>query len=278
MKKYRAWVFARKAIFALELLGLVALTWSGAYWIFVKASGNALRVSDSGQLRVGDSGELVTVLFGASSIALFILSFLLAGLALIGWQSFKDFRERISKKVKGRTRELEEKLERRTRLLEDEMKGRIHTILGFAFGEMGLEAGTFSPADTDKLEEAVKQCRVGISYLEKVKGPAEYLGLNNLLFYSCVLFGGKANKDNEEYMLAGARRLKEAGEKYNVTMLKLTACRVFLEYGATPSERAQARESLKALLAMTSGVSEREKREALYYLNNYPPEPVKQST
>lgn len=238
------------------LLGAVALIWSSSYWIFVLAS--------TTRIVPADAGSLATTLFGSSSIALFILSFLVALVGAFGLQSYKAFREKISKDI--------EKMHEGLENARNEMRGRAETVLGYALGEMSLETGTFSAGDKDRLEQAVAQCREGHKHLQKlgIGSAPEVLGLNNLLFYTCILHEGKSDKGDEDYILKEARRLRDAGEQHDSVMLKLTASRLFLEYGATSEEKNKAHVTLRVLAERMSGASERERKEARFYINKYP--------
>jgi len=246
----------------LMALTLISLVWACSCWIFIKACGTPIVVADS--------GTLVTVLFGASSIALFILSFLVAVVATLGWQSLKDhISKNVSDKIKAKTSLLDGEI----RNLENELRGRVATVLGHVIGEMSLKTGSFDvdEDDKDRLEHVVGLCIEGDKYLQKVGGAAAMLGLNNRIFYSCVLHEGQQkSRTDENFMLRGAQRLFEAGAENDVPMLLLTACRVFLEYGETSEEKERARKMLRDLEARVSRISDREKKEAAFYLDKYP--------
>jgi hypothetical protein len=243
------------------LLSLITAIWAWSYKIFVEASAKSIQRLDQ--------DSLFTALFGASSIALFILSLMLALLAVFGWQSIKGFIEqRVDDTMREQKKSVDAAIETRTRALENELKGRVATILGHALGQMSLNPGTFVVGDRDRLEEAVQQCEAGYKHLKEIGEGAEALALNNLIFYSCVFAQGMP-KENTEFMLEKARSLREAGQEHNSTMLKLTACRVLLEYEAKPQEKVNARKTLMAI-ANSSSASQREKKEAAFYLKEYP--------
>src|SRR3954466_3674946 len=104
----------REALRSSLTLGGVALLWSLSYWIFISACTISIVPSDP--------GSLATALFGSSSVSLFFLSFLVALMAAFGWQSYKDFRENISKDVK----DMHEKIES----ARNELRGRVETVIG----------------------------------------------------------------------------------------------------------------------------------------------------
>jgi hypothetical protein len=265
------------------LWGEVAWIWAWSFKIFAQASAEPIKRLDK--------GSLFTALFGASSIALFILSLLVATLAILGWQSLKDYIEdkvgkairdrgkevdeaikkrsmEVDEAIEKRNRRIDEAIKERTQALENELRGRVATILGYTIGEMSLMPGSFKVRDRDRLGEAVVQCKAGYHFLRQIGGPAEFLGLNNLVFYTCVFEDGLP-KANEDWMLASARLLKDAGQQRDNNMLKLTACRVLLEYGAEPGEKERARNILNAMADKRSTASERERKEAKFYLSKY---------
>lgn len=235
----------------LILWTIIGLVWAFSCFIFVHAC--KMTVVEGPV----DIGNVVTVLFGASSIALFIFSLFVALLAIIGWQSIRDH---ISKSVT-------DEIKKATQSLENELRGRVATVLGYAIGEMSLNAD-FDIDNKGRLEQAVSQCREGYKYLQNADGPVKFLGLNNFIFYFCVLHG-QTDKADEVRMLKEARLLRDAGEEHNSAMLKLTAARVFLEYGATAEEKEQALATLGMIAGPASRASEREKTEALCYLKKY---------
>lgn len=236
----------------------VVLVWACSCWIFV---GSWERFVNTKNSKMSDPGAIATVLFGASSLALFIFSLLVAVLAIVGWQSIK---EHISKNVS-------EEVALKTQSFADEIRGRVATVLGYAIGEMGLQPGTFEADDPDRLAEAVYQCEAGYKFLKKVGGGAEFLGLNNFIYYKCILseVSPDKDKDNSAYVLTQARLLRDAGEKHNSPMLQLTAARVFFEYeAATSKERIEAWGILRSL-AREPTIQQRERKEAEYYMKKY---------
>jgi uncharacterized protein (DUF1778 family) len=232
-----------------SLLGVIFLIWAWAYKIFIQAC--------SIPIQNLDQGSFFTVLFGASSIALFILSLLVALFAILGWQSLK---EHIKKRVK-------DAIQRRTTKLENELRGRVLTALGYAVGEMGLNPDSLIPNDKEKLAEAVALCRQALDFLKRVGGPAEITGLNNFVYYSCAL-SASGDRSNEKFMIEQAHRLRDVGQEHDVVRLQLTACRVFLQYGDNPQEKKDAQEILKNLADRKDKISEGERREVNLYLRD----------
>lgn len=254
----RTFKWAVKFLKFLLLLGGVILIWAYSFLLVTRACRTPLPKEIA-----WNSENLLALLFGASSIALFIFSFLASVAGVVGWRSFNEFREKLTSAVEA---------------IRNELKGRVATNLGYVIGEMSLKPGSFDIEDKDRLEQAVGQCREGYKYLQMlgVGSPAETLALNNLLFYTCILHEGDVHRRDEDYMLKEARRLKELGEQHNSSMLKLTAYRVLLAYGASLEEKEKAVKGLRALLANGLKISERELKEANYCLERYSLPPVKQ--
>jgi hypothetical protein len=257
----------RKRLFTAFLWAVVAWIWAWSFSIFTEASASLKTIPDM--------GSLFTALFGASSIALFILSLLVAGLAIVGWQSVKEYiEERVEKTATDKSRQLDQVIRDNTQALEKALRGRVATILGYTIGEMSLKPGSFEVQYNDRLSEAVEQCKEGYKFLKEVGGGAEYLGLNNLVFYTCLLEEGRP-KEDEEWMLASARKLLVAGQEKRSNMLKLTACRVLLEHEASSDEKRRARNILEAIASGRTPASIRETNEARFYLlEKYPEGPA----
>lgn len=199
------------------------------------------------------SSNLSALLFGAASVALFVFSILFAVLAIFSWHAIQAVNSKLD-------------------LMATEMRGRLHSILGYVVGEMSLESDFLTIKDEDRMAEAVRLCQQGYDLLKKVGGPAEYMGLNNLVYYSCV---SKAphkdqqqhqNQHKADFLVSKARLLKEAGQEHNAPSLQLTACRAILLFG-DEKEKMRARETLEALSAAPD-ILEKERKEARAYLTH----------
>jgi hypothetical protein len=167
-------------------------------------------------------------------------------------------------------REILEEILERTRVAdrsERESKGRLLSSLGYVVGEMSSQVDSLDPTDRDRLAEAVELCQQGYNYLKEIGGPAEFMGLNNLVHYSAML----NDVGRREFLLEQARRLRDAGQEHKAVNLVLTGCRTILQFSADPEERRDARERLKLLTK--SAVSERDRREAKLYLDSFPEPP-----
>lgn len=227
----------------LFVLSFVVLIWAAAFFL----------VSHSDIGDIDGWPDLATLLFGASSVAIFILSFFVAVLAIFGWQTIQDnIRDRVASVT-------QEKIEH----LANEMRGRIFSGLGYMVGEMSLDPKTLSSSDLERLSSAIELCRQGYAILKKVEGPVEYMGLNNLVFYSS-LSEDEVEKVN---LLDYARDLLAEAKKYGAVDLQLTACKVILERSEDEDEKREAVRLLGAI-RQSEKVSMRGRREAEIYLKN----------
>lgn len=243
----------------------IVLVWFASYCI----SNNAYR------FQRGSLGDLGTVLFGAASLALFMLSIFIAVLAIFGWQTLQEnLRKSVENEVGERIESLESKLQTkiealdldlrsRIDLLENELRGRVFSILGLVIGETSIDPETFEPKNRDRLRDAVVNSQKGYEILQKVHGPAEYLALNNLVFYSCLV----GDKSKASLILGKARLLRDVGQERDNKNLLLTYIRAIIEFGADQIEIAEARTIAQAILENPRS-SEQERREAKQYLTS----------
>jgi hypothetical protein len=171
---------------------------------------------------------------------------------LIGWRTLRSL---IEESVKA-------ELDQRIALLEKQFKGRSLSALGYMLGELSLHSDIPEPRDHDRLAVAVTLCQQGYDLLKSSDHSSEFLGLNNLVFYSCL----SEDISKKAFLLEQSRRLKAAGQEHSSPTLLLTACRVFLEHG-TEEEQIEAREILTSLKdGRIHPMTEKEKKEAQHYL------------
>jgi hypothetical protein len=228
-------------------ISLIILSWSLSVFL----------VAHSKPARVVDISELTTLLFGAASIALFLLSIAIGAFAFFGWQHVSQF---IRDAAKSAT-------DSKIKILENELRGRVYSVLGHLVGEMGLDPTLKAKDREDKLDEAVANCRLGYELLKKVGGSVEFMGLNNLIYYSCA----HETALNQGFVLAQARRLQEEAQNHSgpgPSNVLLTACRAILKYSIDPEERRQARNTVTRLLG--TNIPERMKKEAQLCLQQFP--------
>jgi len=217
-------------------LGLVVFLWTFSFFL----------VRNSKLEKFQDFDDLATLLFGASSIALVLVSLAVGAAALIGWQVIEKNMATTAKKTTG---------------LEIELRGRYTTSIGYFIGENARNPDSLEPKDREQMGEAFRMAQQGYDLLKKIEGPGMYIALNNLVFYGCV-YDDKSRKD---FILKSARHLLEVAQEHGSANLMLTACRALLQYGESSAEKKNAYRILK-MLAVKEGLSAAEKKEAKLYL------------
>jgi hypothetical protein len=202
-------------------------------------------------------GDLATILFGAASLALFVISIFLAFLAIFGWGAIEEV-------IRSETKE-------ELKALTEELRGRTLAISGFLMGESSVSDDYRYVTNAERLKSAIHDCEQAYRRLQDVEGAGKYMALNNLLEYSCIL-GDRARRG---FLLEGARQLKTAGEEHDVPNLLLTSCRTVLTFGLDPKEIDQARTIVGDLIT-NPRLNPKEKREAEYLasLSPTPPKPT----
>jgi hypothetical protein len=232
---------------SLTVWGIFIVVWMGALWLSAWVTHPLSPVSLS---------DLATVLFGAASIALFVFSIALAGIAIFGWQFIE---RQIDERVQKTTASAIERL-------EIELRGRVNSVMGFMLGATSLkrrEDGSVVVDDRDKLEEGVILLGLGLRLLKKMEGsPAEFMALNNYVYFSSVLGEGI----QREYLLGSARRLKSAAEERNEgPNLLLTYCYTVLKYSRDLKELEEARDTADSVKDHQK-LSQAQRKEARFYL------------
>jgi hypothetical protein len=193
----------------------------------------------------------MTILFGAASLALFVLSLAIAAMAIIGWKSLQDT--------------ISEKVNIAAKSLDNELQGRTLATMGYSMGEMSLEYkdGEIKVVDKERLSECLEFCQKSYIFLSRIGGKSEYMALNNLLYYSLM----DEKSIRADWLLEKAEDLLKAGQKHNQPNLVLTACGVILEFSRNEQERDNAIRLL-ANLKDSEKISQRMRTEAKHYLNS----------
>jgi membrane protein implicated in regulation of membrane protease activity len=251
----RRWLRLLVIVFVLSLM---ALFWSASYFLLMKA----LDLNVDLRADIPSVGDMATLLFGASSLALILLSIFLAIAAFIGWDWLK--RDVISHIEEKRIKNLEQELRDRTRSLEQELRGRVHTATGYMLAIQHSQPDLLAQRaeDLDYLSEALGLFRRGYSLLETVEGLGKMMALNNLVYFSC-LYGSDEHGDR---LLEQARTLKDIGQKYSRQNFILTYCRAVLQYGSEPHEIRGALRLAEAVRKATAPVNIRQMKEATMYV------------
>jgi hypothetical protein len=228
-------------------ISLIVLIWVLSLYVLLKALwlGVPPKVLPS-------QGEMATLLFGASSLALFLFSFAFAGFSVIGWQSLR------------RTvyDELEAIMLKRAEVLEKEVRGRVLAGLGMIIGVLHSNPDQWEQADENKeyLPEAILYSREAYELFKDVEGNAKYMALNNLVYLSCL----NDEDGNRAFLLNAARELYRVGLKLDSIDFLLTYCRVILQFEADVHEMREAF-LISSDLRARKELTPRQKREAEFH-------------
>lgn len=228
-------------------ISFMVFLWTASFYMVTKALAMSLPPK-----AVPDQSDLMTLFFGASSLALTLFSFFFAGLGLIGWQSLK---QNISEGI-------EDAMHGRLQSVQDEMRGRILNSIAIAIGVMHSDPLRLEQRDDQKeyLADAVDYSQQAYRLLKKVDGTAQYMALNNLVYFSC-LYGQEHRRD---FLLESARTLRALGEERNFLEGQLTYCRVILQFGSNIKDIADAYSTATSLLK--AALTERQRKEANFYV------------
>jgi len=202
------------------------------------------------RLPSGDLGDVATLMFGAASVAMFVLSFLVAVAAIFGWQSL---RRAIDEKVATAVKEVRVDV-------QHEINARVHSGLALILGRICRTERSLDVQRKDLLEAAIIHSRRSIKYYQELKGVDEdrfNVVRNNLAFYLAL----RGQLADGQYALGLTKELQEwalAYENYDAT---LTICLTTLRFAETASQREAARRILRQIRD-DPGASEHEKKEA----------------
>jgi hypothetical protein len=243
----KAWVILKIVL----AVSVTVLAWLGS--LFFANQSNVLA------LMKNHPADFVTLSFGAASLALFALSILIAILGIFGWQAIHAY---VQERVETATKE-------KIKIVESELRGRALSIQGYLLGDMSIDRKTLMVKDPERLDEAVELCVQGFDVLDEVGGPVRFMGMNNLVYYSCVRDGKSQNAKGSE-LLELARQLQKAAWKYQSANLLLTACRAVLQYGDDEKEKEDYRKILRHLIDGRVRAKDREKAEAQVHLELFP--------
>jgi hypothetical protein len=231
--------------------GIICLWIASAYFLLGVLNG---RTPPKGS--TPSVGDLATIFFGASSLALIIISLLVAIAALVQWQALKGDIRRASEvidttvgKVKEATAEnaahvksLEEKTQGQLANLEKELRGRVDAVMGATIGNLHAKVDVDIQSDEDQthLAEAVYHAQRGYDRLKELPGSnGKFMALNSIVYFSCLL----RLQSKRDLLLAQGRELRDVGRKYEHLVYSapylLTFCRVALVYSSDLDELQQ---------------------------------------
>lgn len=222
------------------LIAIVPLVWLFGILLFFTLVENPEKVR-----------ELPSLLFGASSLALFGFSFMVAVAAIFGWRRLENYIDR-------RVQEEVQKHEART---EKEMTGRIYSGMGFTLGRLSRRLDCLTPERSDLLDAAIFRTGQGLEKLEEIESSHAETSRNNLTFYLSLR---GCTKDARQALSQRDEMLREGRHSLN-TNRHLTYCLATLRYSRDAAERTEALEIVREIAA-SDHVTPAEKAEARLYL------------
>lgn len=242
-----------KRIKLTALLCFILLTWLIAFLIVTWTNILSYKPSD-----------LATLVFGASSIALFVFSFIVG---ILGFWGLEGIYNRLQIRLDGFVNQavdtaVEKAADAKVLRVQNELRGRTFSTLGYISGEMSLRygEGVIEVVDKDKLAEAIALLETGYDFLHRLGGAAEYMALNNLLFYSLM----NDDRTRAGFLVGKAEELLRVAQEQRSANTMLTACGVILRYGTDEAKR-RAFGILESLKEQPK-LSRKQRVEAQYYL------------
>jgi hypothetical protein len=221
----RTQAYRREATRMLRLfliLSIIVLVWVAA-----------IRLTLGVTVPSGGIGDLASILFGASSLALFLLSFLVAFMSLIGWSAIK---EEIRRRVK-------QEVSRSSESISLEAYGQLHSGLGLIFGRLCRAPGKIEKEREDFLDFAIFHVRRSVGLFAEIHGRPYWAAKNNLAFYLAL----KGDWHDKEVALQLAQELRAEHFRVRRIDFLLTYCRVVTEF---EDDEAQLRWVNHALLSL----------------------------
>jgi hypothetical protein len=228
-KRMRLWMIA---------LGVVGSIWAPAVWIAFHT-----------QLpKDAKPWDIATLLFAASTFAVFAFSILLAILAVVGWQTISEnIRRQVKKAFKIKKRKYNK-----------EIIGRHFSVMAFLVGYSSYDHKTLAVTDYDLLNQAIDYGQIAARKFPKKQDHSFYIA-NNLVSFLCL----RGERGDKEQVLREAERLMKKAQPSGWNFMVLTACRAMCQYADDP----QAREAKKILEELsTSAISADDRREAKLHL------------
>jgi len=231
----------------LILGGFAAFLWSVSLWIFVSVLKGPIPPVRS----VAESVDFESLLFGASSVALFAYSVIIGLVAFFGYDLFRkiiadDVRASIQGQIDVQRKELE---------------GKTAAHLGLSFGIIGSARDSL-PANYGLLGESVQFSTRAYEILREIGSKSQYMALNNLVFYGCEL--GKP--EHREILLGRAEELREFSQQNLPTPYfegMLTYCRAVCDLSEDKDQMKRAYYIASGIF--TEALNERQRDEATSY-------------
>lgn len=206
----------------------------------------------------GSLGDVTGLLFGAASVAMFVLSFLVAIVAIFGWQ---ELRRTVVERVAEEARAGQEDI-------EHQINSRVHAGLALILGRTCREERGLEVKRGDLVDAAIKHCRLSIAEFRKTKRMSEErfaVVRNNLAFYLAI----RGAAADASYALQLADELGEWAANYEGHEGSLTLCLVALRYSTEGAKREDVRKVLRQIRD-DPAASQHEKKEAEEILASFP--------
>lgn len=234
------WSFVSRVVLFVAALSVIFLAWI-----------EAIRLVRGSDVLSLPRADLATILFGAASLALFVLSIGIGVLAIFGWKSLQDA-------IRGQVKEDVNKL-------ESEMRGRTLSTIGYLAGEMSLKftESEVEIVDKERFAECIENCYKGYEFLSRVGGPGKYMALNNLLYYGIIAVEVPGARGG--WLLQEALDLLKESEERNHINLSLTACGAILRFSGDEKQRRVVAEKLEGYRS-NNKLTPKQRGEATRYL------------
>jgi hypothetical protein len=211
--------------------------------------------------------DLSSLLFGASSIALFAFSVILGLTAFIGYDRLKkDTANEVKTALREEMDKRMEEADKRMEAVEKELRGRVGASIGLMFGIFHATPEEQTEEERlDYLAEGVTQSEQAYLILKDVKSKAKYMALNNFIYYSCEL-GMERIGYRKDYLLRMADELRAfSQENFPDTFVDglLTYCKAVLTLS---DDATQIDKALKLASGLTEIKNDRQRNEATNYV------------
>lgn len=213
------------------------------------------------RLPQGDLGDVTALLFGAASVAMFVLSFLVAVAAIFGWQELRrTLVDRVAEEMRAAREEM-----------DLEIEARVYAGLSLIVGRLCRDERSLKVNRHDLIDAAILFCRRSVNAFKKMRNPEieRYAVVRNNLAFYLALRGSTADAG---YALELVDELEEWAPAYEDRSGTLTVCLVALQYAADRGRRETARKVLSEIKADPRS-SQHEKKEAEEILASFPEQP-----
>lgn len=247
----------RYATIEFLLLSAIVLIWVYAYHLTLTTE---IPYSNT------DKESLYALLFAAATVSFFIISFLVALLAIFGW----SWIERQIEKAAGT------KAEEKMRTLSNELSPLIYNVIGYMLGEMSCDfdaAASIQAQRDDQLKASIRYFELASNVMDGRPGigVSKLDVLNNIVFYNAL------RDADADFVLGKAELLRKEGFAADIdtkvkTSYKLSYCRAMLRFSSNPDAKRDARVILEKIAnsQFDTGITDDHRREAEFCLAAFP--------